>query len=132
MGKVAFRTHYPYNKNVVPVPIVITDDTPTFTLLNEFIITDNLPAGEYILIVSYEWFMPDTNDSALYRILSPLTVGTIYNHEPKDASEVLFRTSASPFTWAGGPITFRLEASTTVGANDLTVNWSSIEFERKA
>ena len=132
MADKAFRDYLPYHKNSETTPQIVTADTPTFELLNELVIGDNLPAGEYVLTASYEWWMADINDSALFRFVSPITIGTVYSQEPRDLSDVVFRTAAAPFTYLGGPITFRFEASTTVGGSVLNVNWSSLEWERKA
>ena len=132
MADVQFRTYLPYHKVRVDTPIVVTADTPTYTQMAQLVITDNLPAGEYVVSISWEWSMPDVNDSALFRVISPILQDTIYRHEPNDANEKAFRTASIPLTYAGGPITFTTEASKTTGAADLTIGLSSIEFERKA
>ena len=132
MADVAFREYLPYHKSPIAAPLVVTDDDPTFTTMNTLVITENLPAGEYVLTICWEWWMADVNDSAMFKIIPPLTLGTVYQHEPKDASEVIVRTAAQPLTYAGGPVTITTEASKTAGADDLHINWSTIEFERKA
>ena len=132
MVDVAFRSYLPYHKNGVVAPVLITDDSPVFTSINTLVIASSLPAGEYVLNAGWEWWIEDVNDSALFRVASSITQGTIYSLEPKDQSDLRFDSASAPFTFAGGPITFDLQASKTDGAQNLTVNWSSIEFERKA
>ena len=128
---VEFRTYLPYHKNVITTLQTITDDTPTFTTIIQLVISDNLPAGEYSLKVGYEWNMPDVNDSALFRIISPVTAGAIYTVEPKAADDSRYDAASFPLTWAGGPITLDLDASKTSGAMDLSVTYAMMEFERK-
>jgi hypothetical protein len=131
MADVNFRDYLPYFKSPIAAPLTVTDDTPTFTTMNTLVIADNIPAGEYVLTICWEWWMPDVNDSALFKIIPPLTTGTVYQHEPKDAGEVTIRTASQPITYSGGAITILTQASKTVGASDLHINWSTIEFERK-
>jgi len=131
MADADFRVKFPYHSNIVSTPVLITSEEPTFTTINTLIITDNLPAGTYVLTGNYEWSMPDVNDSAIFRIISPLTLGTEYKQEPKDASDLQLRSVNSQFEWSGGPITFTFEGSITVGATILTIGFSQLIFERK-
>ena len=131
MADKAFRDYLPYHKSVIDSPVVITADTPTFTTINQLVISDSLPAGEYVVTLSYVWHMADVNDSALFRVSSPVTTGEIYKYEPKDASDLIVRTHAKPVTHAGGAITITLEGSKTTAAGDLTIDSSAVEFERK-
>lgn len=132
MAEIVFRDYLPYHKNVVATPVVITDDTPTWTTINQLVISDTLPAGEYVITLNWTWQMADVNDSAYFRLVSPLTSGQTHIYEPRDANDVSVRTAATPVTHAGGAVTLTFEGSKTVGAQDLTIDESSIEFERKA
>lgn len=125
------RTFFPFEYSVVPTPVIVTVEEPTFVPINVLEITKTLPEGLYVLTGSIEYSMPDTNDSALFRIVSPLTQGNIYRERAKDAGDLVFRTISSPFYHAGGAITFTLEASKEVNSNDLTVSFNSITFECK-
>jgi len=131
MAEIAFRDYLPYHLNIEETPLVITSDSPTYTTINQLIISASLPAGQYIMTLSYVWWMADTNDSALFRVISPVTSGEVYKHEPKDASDLVSRTQARPVTHAGGPITITFEGSKTAAAGNLNINWSAVEFERK-
>ena len=131
MADVPFRTYLPYHYNSVETPIVVTDDTPTWTVVNTMIIGDNLPAGVYCLTLSWKWEMADINDSALFRVISPITTGESYRYEPNDVNERRIHTISTPETHLGGAITFQFEASKTVGAASLTIAESYFQFERK-
>jgi hypothetical protein len=131
MANKDFREYLPYHKNVVDTLLTITADTPTFTTINQLVITDDLPAGEYVLTLSYVWWMIDVNDSALFRVTWPITTAEIYRYEPQDQSDLIARTHARPVTFGGGPLTITFEGSKTLAAQDLNINWSTIEFERK-
>jgi len=130
MADVDFRVKFPLKIETVSTPIIVSNAEPTFSQLCFLNITDAIPAGTYELKVIYEWFMPDVNDSAIFRIISPVTAGTEYRNEPSDESDVVIRALSSYFTHAGGPIGFSFEAATTAGAQDLTVNYSQLSFER--
>lgn len=131
MADVDFRVKFPYKSNVINTPIEITTPEPTFTAINTLVVSDNVPAGTYLLQVSWDWSMPDVNDSAIFRLISPITAGKEYRQEPKDASDAQLRTFSAEYEWSGGPITFDFEGSITVGATTLTIGFSQIIFERK-
>ena len=131
MADVDFRVKFPFASNTVSALVEVDAELPTFTEINALAITDNLPAGDYALTVTYEWNMADVNDSAVFRVISPVTVGTEYSKEPKDNSDLVINTLSFVVPWSGGPITFSLQASTTVGASTLNISTSQICWERK-
>ena len=126
-----FRDYLPFHISTVETPVVVTADDPTWTTFNTLTISDNLPAGTYMLMFSWTWAMADFNDSALFRITSPITSGNPFRYEPNDANEFRGNTGIAPQEYGGGPITFAFEASKTSGAQDLTIAASYLVFERK-
>ena len=128
-----FRDYLKYYTISVISPVVVsTEITPTFKQMALLDITDDLEAGEYMLVVTWDWSMADVNDSALWQIISPAVTDNVYSSEPKAADDRIYRSTAHPITHAGGPISFLTQASRTAGATaDLTIHRSSITFERK-
>lgn len=132
MADVDFRVKFPWNSATNAETVTVGTETPTFTQLIELDITEDLPAGEYVLTVVYEWSMPDTNDSGLIRVISPVTSGDVFSQEPKDNSDVQLRTFAQAVNWSGGAINFSLQGAVSIGGNNMTVSFSQLTFERKA
>ena len=128
-----FRDYLPFPRVIVSIPVVVsTEITPTFKQMALLDIIDNLPAGDYDLMVAWEWSMADVNDSALWQIISTAVDDTVYSSEPKAADDRIYRTTIMPIVHAGGPISFLTQASRTAGSTaNLTIHQSSITFERK-
>ena len=135
MANRLFRDYLPYHTISEKTPIVIsTETTPTFVEMVHLNILDSLPAGQYVLVIAWEWSMPTVgNGSALFQVISPEVTNTVYQHEPKDSNDRIYRSTALPIDFTGGPLSILAQASRTAGATaDLTIHQSSIMFERKA
>jgi len=131
MPEMIFRVYLPYYKNVEGSQVLVST-SDTWTELNVLTITDDLPAGEYVVSTSWKWSSADVNDSVSFRVTSPLTTGDTHTYEPKDANDLVSRSVLKPVTHSGGAITFTFEGLKTSATEDMTVAWSGLEFERKA
>jgi hypothetical protein len=130
---IKLKEYMPYYYDINNNTVVVTEEDPTFATLNTLYIPESLAAGVYVVTVCFAWSMPDVNDSSLVVLKSTpqLTDEIVQQSEPKDLEDRVLRTVAHPIEYAGGPITWTLEASTTESSFDMTVYYSSIEFERK-
>lgn len=112
----------------------INTEEPAFELINELDVTDDMPAGSYELLLGYAWSMPDTNDSALFRVDVQGTTGEIFRREPKDINDVDNRTVLVPYDHAGGVFNAKFYGSITTGGKTLSIERSSvrIRLEKRA
>ena len=120
---------FPFHKVEVNTPTTITEDIYTDLVILE---QNNLPNGEYMVSLTYDWELPDKNDSAIFRLNINDVDGSEYRREPKDANDREVKSICFPVTVSTGAIKLEFEGKLTTGAADGVVDRSALAIWRVA
>lgn len=110
-------------------PVTITDAGLVSILKLE---ETGLPNGTYLTTLTYEWDLPDTNDSALFRVDVNGEAGRQVSREPKDSDDIEIRSLTYPLEVTDNTLTIEFFGGVTNGGQDGTVERAVFIIKRIA
>ncbi len=132
MAEITFRDYLPYYRNSVLLPPPVTTTDPDWTVVNQLVITDDLPAGIYSSTLTFSWSVSNANTNVLARVVSPVTTGKTYIYRTDVADDARYVSVALAAEHSGGPITLTFEATMSSGATgDIQFETTMLQYERK-